>query len=75
MTKQKLANAAIRAARTFAQTFIGVYLAGLVVGPGLADLADITLISSAAAAGFVAVLSFAQNWLEQLGEGVEFNRG
>lgn len=75
MTKQKLANAAIRAARTFLQTAIGVYLAGLVVSPTLIDLGDTALLSSAAAAGFVAVLSFVQNWLEQLGEGVDFNRG
>lgn len=75
MTKEKLANAAIRAARTFLQTAIGVYLAGLIAGPALADLADITLLSSAVAAGLVAVLSFVQNWLEQLGEGVDFNRG
>jgi len=58
-------NAAIRAARTFAQTFIGVYLAGLVASPVLVDFADLDLLSSAAAAGIVAVLAFVQNWLEE----------
>jgi hypothetical protein len=58
-------DAAIRAARTFAQTFIGVYLAGLVAtNTTLESLADLTLIDQAVAAAIVAVLSFLQNWLE-----------
>lgn len=65
-------NALIRAARTFVQTAIGVYLAGLVAGPTLGDLADIGLLSSAAAAGFVAALSFVQNVLEG---SVSYDRG
>lgn len=72
----KYKAAAIRAARTFLQTFIGVYLAGLGgQALDLSGLADLTLISSAAAAGVVAVLSFVHNWLETLGEGVDYNRG
>jgi len=67
-------NALIRAVRTFFQTAIGVYLAGLVAAPALPDLADIGLLSSAAAAGFVAVLSFAQNWLEETAD-LSYNRG
>ena len=57
-------NAAIRAARTFAQTFVGVYLAGY-AGASLAGLADLTLLDTAAAAGIVAVLSLVQNLLEE----------
>lgn len=68
-------NALIRAIRTFFQTAIGVYLAGLVAAPALPDLADIDLLSSAAAAGFVAVLSFAQNWLEETADSLSYNRG
>ena len=52
---------AIRALRTFAQTTIGVYLAGVVASPAVSDLANLTLIDSAAAAGFVATLSLVQN--------------
>lgn len=65
-------NAFIRAGRTFAQTFIGVYLAGLVASPVLEDFANLDLLSSAAAAGIVAVLSFVQNWLETR---ATYNRG
>ena len=68
-------DAAIRAVRTFVQTFIGVYLAGLIAGPQLGDLADIGLLSSAAAAGVVSVLSFVQNWLEAGIVHVDYNRG
>lgn len=59
-------NASIRAARTFIQTAIGVYLAGLVAGPALTDLANVSLLSSAAAAGIVATLSLVQNLLEDV---------
>lgn len=68
-------NALIRAVRTFFQTAIGVYLAGLVAAPTLIDLGDRALISSAAAAGVVAVLSFIQNALEESGAVSFGNRG
>ena len=68
-------DALIRAARTFFQTAIGVYLAGLVGGPVLGDLANVDLLSAAGAAGIVAVLSFAQNWLEETSTGLNYNRG
>jgi hypothetical protein len=67
-------DAFIRALRTFFQTAIGVYLAGLVAGPALGDLANVDLLSSAGAAGFVAVLSFVQNLLEN-SAGVTYNKG
>ena len=70
----------IRAARTFAQAFIGTVLTmGILNGvatdgvlPGWA--AWQTLLVSAAAAGVIAVLSFAQNWLEHTGD-VPYDRG
>lgn len=68
-------DAFIRAARTFAQTAVGVYLAGLVGGPVLADLYNVDLLSSAGAAGIVAVLSFVQNWLETSSQTLTYNRG
>lgn len=56
-------NAAIRAIRTFAQTFIGVFLAGY-AGNSLAELGNLTLLDTAAAAGIVAVLALAMNLIE-----------
>lgn len=67
-------QAAIRAARTFAQTFIGVYIGGLVASPILTDLANLNLLSTAAAAGIVGVLAFAQNLLEET-RAVSYDRG
>jgi len=67
-------QAAIRAARTFVQTTLGVYLAGLVAAPALDDLANIDLLSASAAAGVVAVIAFAQNALEGLRD-VNYDRG
>lgn len=69
-------NAAVRALRTFVQTFIGVFLAGLIAGSvtTLGDLANLTLLDQAAAAGIVAVLTFVQNWLEESRE-VAYDRG
>ena len=64
----------IRALRTFAQTTIGVYLAGVVASPAVSDLANLTLIDSAAAAGFVAKLSLVQNLLED-SRSVGYDRG
>lgn len=68
--------ALIRAGRTFAQTFIGVVLAGLLAGEVvfLQDFADLSLLNQAAAAGVVAVLSLAQNLLEDMGS-VAYDRG
>ena len=68
---EKIRNAGIRALRTFAQTALGVYLAGLVASPALGDLGSWTLIEAAAAAGIVAVL---WNVAEEL-KGVEYNKG
>ena len=65
---------AIRALRTFAQTTIGVYLAGVVASPAVSDLANLTLIDSAVAAGFVATLSLVQNLLED-SRSVGYDRG
>lgn len=68
-------NITIRALRTFAQTTLGVYLAGIVAtGTSLSGLANISLLDSAIAAGIVATLAFAQNLLE-VGNGVRYNRG
>lgn len=72
--QEKIINILIRAGRTFFQTFIGVYLAGLVVAPTLADLADVKLLAAAAAAAIVAVVSVVQNVLEELGN-VTYRRG
>jgi hypothetical protein len=68
--------AAIRAARTFAQTFIGVFLAGIIATEttALSSFANLALLDQAIAAGLVAVLSFAQNALEGWGR-VEYDRG
>lgn len=54
--------ALIRTARTFVQTFLGVYLTGQFELVG--DFVDVDLLSSAAAAGIVAVLTLAQNLVE-----------
>jgi hypothetical protein len=62
--KDAIINALIRALRTFAQTALGVYLAGLAVAPTLGDLGTWPLIQAALAAGIVAVL---WNLLESLG--------
>lgn len=64
----------IRALRTFAQTSIGVYLAGIVASPVVKDLADIGLLDSAAAAGVVSVLALIQNLLEE-SRSVNYDRG
>lgn len=70
----RLHRPTIRAVRTFAQTAVGVYLAGIVASPMVSDLADIGLLDSAAAAGVVAVLSLVQNMLEEGGH-VVYDRG
>lgn len=71
-----MTDALIRAGRTFLQTFIGVYLAGLVASANttLADLANLSLLDTALAAGVVAVLTFVQNFLE-MSRSVDYNRG
>lgn len=66
-------RAAIRALRTFLQTFLGVFLVGL-SGDSVAQFADIGLWESATAAGLVAVLSYAQNALEAL-TSASYDRG
>jgi len=67
MTQEVIVNALIRAVRTFVQTFIGLYLAGLVASPTLVDLANPQLLGVAAAGGIVALLSFVQNVVEEIG--------
>ena len=58
-------RASIRAARSFVQVFLGVWLAGAVATQTtMASLVDVTLLDQAAAAGIVAALSFVQNALE-----------
>ena len=59
------------AGRTFLQTFIGVYLAGVLASTDpntFGALTDLGLLESAAAASIVAVLSFVQNLLEDSAE-------
>ena len=63
--------ALIRAARTFAQTALGVFLAGITVSPMLGDLSNWSLIQASLAAGIVAVL---WNVSEELG-GAKYPRG
>ena len=70
----RVGQPAIRAARTFVQTTIGVYLAGIVAAPTVSDLSNLTLIDSAVAAGFVATLSLVQNLLED-SRSVSYDRG
>lgn len=54
----------VRAAgRTFLQTTIGVWLAGLVTSPGVDDLVDLTLLETAFAAGVVSAVTFVYNML------------
>ena len=71
---ERIRRPVIRAARTFAQTSIGVYLAGVVASPLLEDLADVGLLESAAAAGLVSVLALVQNLLEESRQ-VNYDRG
>lgn len=74
---ERLKDALIRAGRTFLQTALGVYLAGIIASQtdGLSVFADLTLLEAAAAAGLVAVLSFVQNYLEMGSSSVNYNRG
>jgi hypothetical protein len=61
MKTEILKSAAIRAARTFLQVFLTVYLAGIVgygTNGSLANLLDLTLLDKAAFAGMAALLSF-----------------
>ena len=69
-----MSDALIRAGRTFLQTFIGVYLAGLVSPDTFEGLTDLGLLESAAAAGIVSVISFVQNLLED-SAAVHYNKG
>lgn len=60
-----LKSAAVRAIRTFIQAFLGVFLAGIAGATTLGALTQRNLLEVAAVAGIVAVLSLAQNVLEQ----------
>lgn len=62
----KLKDAGIRAVRTFVQSFLGVYLVAIGASPTLTDLADLTALDAAVAAGVVAVLTFLMNAVEDL---------
>ena len=58
-------SALIRALRTFAQAFMGVYMAGSFSSSStLPSFVDLGLLEAATAAGLVATLTFVQNWLE-----------
>lgn len=70
----RIKNPVIRAFRTFVQTTLGVYLAGLTASPVLGDLVDLSLWNAAAAAGFVAVISLVMNLLEESRQAT-YNRG
>lgn len=72
--KQKLVAALIRALRSFAQAFIGVYAVGVFAAGDLGDLADQKLITAATLAGIVALVSFVQNALENWKD-VSYPRG
>lgn len=62
-------QAAIRAARTFVQSFLGVYLSFLIIGEAtLSSFVDPAILDVAAAAGIIATLSFVQNALEDTGK-------
>ena len=58
----------VRATRTFVQSFIGIFLALVVSGNTTSTVPDFTFIKTAALAaawgGFIALLSFIQNALE-----------
>jgi len=59
--------ALVRAARTFAQAFLGVYMAGLMASEStLSSFVEVGLLDSATAAGLVASLTFAQNVIEEM---------
>ena len=65
----------IRAARTFAQATLTIYLAGLTAGStGLSSFADVDLLDSAIAGGGAALLAFLLSWLEET-RNVTYNRG
>lgn len=59
-----LKSAAIRAARSFLQAFLAVYLAGVVGAEELGELADQRLLVASVLGGLVAALSLVQNLLE-----------
>ena len=69
-------RALVRAFRTFIQAFIGAYLAIVTTSdPGtFAGLADTTALEAGAVAGFIAVLSFTQNFVEGK-RNVRYERG
>lgn len=60
MNQTVLKSAAIRAARTFAQAFLAIYIAAPTV-----DLYSTTVAKAAATAGIMAVISFAHRFLDE----------
>lgn len=69
-------ESAIRAGRTFLQVAVGVYTAGIIATQvdSISAFADLTLLDSAVAAGFVATLSFIQNLIED-NFGTQYDKG
>lgn len=59
-------EASIRAVRTFAQAFLGAYLAGVVSSEldGIRALTSIGVLEAAFVAGFIAAVTFVHNLLE-----------
>lgn len=72
--RKKIRAAAVRAVRTFIQTFLGVYVAGLMGVPMLRDLMNRDLLDTATASAIVAVLAFVQNAVETWRD-VAYDRG
>lgn len=72
--KDVIKKAAIRAGRTFAQVFLGVYLTGVSNVDSLVGLGDVDVLNSAVTAAIVATLTLLQNMLEGAGD-VSYDRG
>jgi len=65
--KQRLIDAAWRAARTFAQSFLAVYVVGVAGARNVSDFAATPVLQAAAVAGIAALLAFAVNALQTSG--------
>jgi hypothetical protein len=65
---QQFHDPLVRAVRTFVQSFIGIFLALIVSGNATSTVPDFTFLKTTALAaawgGFIALLSFIQNALE-----------
>lgn len=67
-------SALVRAGRTFAQAFLGTYIALIVTADSFAGLWDRTALEAGGVAGVIALLSFGQNLLEGRRD-VSYDRG